>query len=279
MNFLYNSDNNVLLDEFLKSYDSLFKIDIEKAKKIIKETKKYYNKEIETPTYCGDLEKRWYDSLTKNNVDYSVYDDEYYFTDVWVCWTMYSKNYLKNICKHNSLDGTSSVLSYLKDIKSVIDLGNGIGFTTGTLAQIFDNAKVYGYNIENTRQFQFNQLQAEKYHFKMVSDFKNIGQIDLIFASEYFEHITNPIDHLKEIIKYLNPKYLIIANSFNTISVGHFNEYTVDNKIVGSNIISKMFNHELKENKYNLLKTKMWNNKPNIWYKNTEESPLSKFFK
>ena len=108
---------------------------------------------------------------------------------------------------------------------------------------------------------------ADKYNFKIETDLKYIQQADLIFASEYFEHFYKPVDHLREVLS-LNPKALIIANAFGTISLGHFIEYEYNGKLYSGKEISKIFNYELIKNGYRKIKTHLWNNRPNYWKKN-----------
>jgi hypothetical protein len=90
-------------------------------------------------------------------------------------------------------------------------------------------------------------------------------QIDVVFASEYFEHIQNPIDHLNELIVMYAPKYFIICNAFNTRSIGHFNYY--ERGTIEEEKISKIFNNKLKSYGYEKIKTTLFNNKPNVWVK------------
>jgi len=260
-----------LLEEFLFSYHKIHNINIDKALRIIKSNINYYKgdkiKRAEL-VYLQEPENIWYNALKKNKIDYSVYDDHYYFTDLWACWVIYSRTYLKGIVKDNSLTANTSILSLLKGINSILDLGCGIGYTTASLKQIFNNAIVYGTNIEDTKQYLFCKSMSKKYNFKIVPEISKINHsIDLIFASEYFEHIENSLEHLQDIIKKLNPKYFIIANAFNTRSVGHFIEYKYYGRIIKQDKISKLFNNILISNKYKKIKTKLWNNKPNIYIK------------
>uniref|UniRef100_A0A6M3KVW4 Putative methyltransferase n=1 Tax=viral metagenome TaxID=1070528 RepID=A0A6M3KVW4_9ZZZZ len=258
-----------LLEEFLTSYNKVHNININKAIRIIKSNIDYYkgdkNKRDEL-VYLQEPENIWYNALEKNKIDYSVYDDHYYFTDLWACWIIYSRGYLKGIVKENSLDGNISILSLFKDITSVLDLGCGIGYTTASLKQIFSKADIYGTNIEDTKQYLFCKSMSKKYNFKIVSDISKINHcIDLVFASEYFEHIEDSLEHLQDILKNLKPKYFIIANAFNTRSVGHFIEYKYGNIKINQAKMSKLFNKILVLNEYKKIKTKLWNNRPNIY--------------
>jgi 2-polyprenyl-3-methyl-5-hydroxy-6-metoxy-1,4-benzoquinol methylase len=266
---LLNKKPSTLLPYFLKTYKNVQNIDIDIATNQIKNLMKQHSTGDKNFTQLINLENRWYDSLKKNKIDYSIYDDDDYFLDLWLCWIFYSRRYLRDISKKNSLTETTSVLSILKDVKSILDIGCGIGYTTAVLKQIFTNADVYGLNIENTKQYSFCEYMSKKYNFNIISDINKINtHIDLIFASEYFEHIQNPVEHLQDILVRYTPKYLIIANAFNTRAMGHFITYIHNGSVIQQNKISKVFNNILISNDYKKVKTKLWNNRPTIWVKN-----------
>lgn len=213
-----------------------------------------------------DLEKRWYDSLAAKRPDYSVYDDEYILTELWTCWVLYSSKYLRAIRSPKSLDGRS-IVEDMGNVRSAIDLGNGIGYTTATLKEIWPAAKVYGTNIATSRQWPVVTDMAHRYGFRMVQDVAGVGhEVDLVFASEYFEHIENPVKHLVSILATLRPKYLIVANAFGAISLGHFNEYIYQDNFYTPKETSRLFNSTLREFGYEKVKTKLWNQRP-AYYK------------
>ena len=76
------------------------------------------------------------------------------------------------------------------------------------------------------------------------------------------------------------PKFLIIANSFNTDSIGHFRNYeyareyleeevTMENIIkIPESKISRLFNMYLRNSGYTKVETTIWNNRPTIWRQN-----------
>jgi SAM-dependent methyltransferase len=259
-----------LLKEFLNDYSKICPIDIELANKMIKDDFKYY-KEGGIESVSSKLEKQWYESLEKSNPDYSVYSYMDYYVDVWCCWVMYSRSYIKVLQSNNTLlkyNTTKSIVDVLStESKSVIDLGCGVGYSTAGLKEIFPNNSVYGYNIGGTHQYKFNEFLANKYGFSMTDDYTKIGQIDTVFASEYFEHFERPMEHLEHVVKTLNPTHLIIANSFNTKSIGHFIDYKHENEVINQKYISKRFNKRLKELGYVKLKPKIFNNKPSLFVK------------
>lgn len=236
------------LDEYFLIDDS---IDKEKARKLITEA---YGSA--SNSYQKQLEEIWYNSLLEGKINYSVYNDKYYFTDVFYCWYKYSRKYIQLLSKLNL------------NPSSILDVGNGIGYSTRQLKTVFPNAQVIGSNMKGTFQYDFNVLHSQKYGYEMVDDITILHSCDLIFASEFLEHIQSPIDCLNSFIK-LNPTYIVLANSFNTHSVGHFTSYLVDGKEIDQSKISRIVNDYLRKNKYTQMKTGFWNNKPTVWKKLT----------
>lgn len=240
---------STLKNNFVDEYTFLFNVDKKQALHYIKTNERF--------VYLTDL---WYERLNNDDLNgaYQVYDDDYYFTDLWNCFATYSRRYLKNIKK-------TDLYNSIKDSKVVVDLGCGVGLTTSILTQLFPNATVYGTNLKNTKQWKFCEQMSQIYNFKMIETIYEIeGKVDIVFASEYFEHILSPISHLNEIITKISPKYFIIANAFNTRSIGHFEKYIDGNQ----EIISRKFNKFLKSAKYTKVKTGLFNNKPNVWIRN-----------
>jgi len=158
--------------------------------------------------HLEELHVRWYDSLAKGSPDYSVYDDPYYgLCDVWACWVIYSRKYLLAINSPKSLT-TKSIVSDMT-VNSVIDMGNGFGYTTAGLKELFPSAKVYGFNLKDTCQYKVGEVLAPLYDFSMVSELPTT-HIDIVFASEYFEHILDPVTHLLEVINKLSPNISLL---------------------------------------------------------------------
>ena len=222
------------------------------------------------------IEEEWYESLRNCTPDYSCYDDEYYFIDLIACFVAYSRSYLRTIENAKSYDGETSLLDYVESIEKVVDLGCGMGYTSAFLKQIWPNAQVYGTNIKNTKQYQFCEKVSSEYGFSIVEDTSHIGQgVDFVFASEYLEHFERPLEHLDKVIRDLKPKFLFLANSFNTTSIGHFNQYkhsSISGDIlIPANFASRTFNNHLSEKGYRQVKTKVWNNKPALWVRIDEE--------
>jgi hypothetical protein len=261
-NFL-DKKANIFLEDFLNDYASVDPIDKDYSRKMIKLAIKDYD----NAPFQKFLIDNWYQSLKKSDPAFNLYDHKYYFTDLWVCWILYSRKYIKSILKHNSLDEKNSIYNFLKDINNIADLGCGLGLTSVALKQIFPKANVTATNLDNTIQYKFCEQLSKKHNFNIVNHYNKLPDVDLIFASEYFEHIENCLDEVNDIIKQKRPRYFFIANSFNTVSYGHFLTYKnlEDELPIDQTKISKRFNLLLKENGYKKIKTKLWNNKPALW--------------
>ena len=157
-------------------------------------------------------------------------------------------------------------------LETILDLGNGIGKTTASLSEIFPNADCTGTNIKESEQWEYCEKIKDAYNFKMAENSTEIAEVDLAFASEYFEHFEKPIEHLEEIIKNNAPKYFIIANSFGTIGIGHFKEYIHNNEIIDWKKISRLFNTRMRELNYKKVKTGFFNDTPNVWALDKKEN-------
>lgn len=218
-------------------------------------------KEIQR-TDAQAVENTWYQSLASGNPDYGVYDSDYYLADLWSCWVIYSRNYLKTL-------RSQGILKSLGNFDQVIDVGCGFGLTTAALKELYPDAEVTGTNLPNIRQTRVAENIGQKFHFKIMSELPGTKdhKRTLIFASEYFEHFYEPVAHLREIINTTNPDTLIIANSFGARAIGHFNIYKVDGSIIPSHIIGRKFNDCLRSRGYEKMITKLWNNRPAIWVK------------
>lgn len=212
-----------------------------------------------------ELENRWYASLAAGSPDWNVYDADIYLGDLWACWAVYSRTYLLGIQAPRNLPPLG-VVQDMGSVGNVVDLGCGIGYTTAALRQIFPWARVTATNFDGMRQTVIARSLGEKYGFTVVPTVQQVdGPADLVFASEYFEHIPAPIDHLAEVLDTLHPRALIVANAFGAHSIGHFDLYGVDGQQLGSKETAKRFNAELRGRGYEKVKTKLWNNRPTYW--------------
>ncbi len=250
-------------------------IEIDKQKEVdlAQAAIRYYRKgasERDGVRRLQDIENRWYLSLKNNTPNYSLYNEICMIGEVWACWSVYSKRYLNDIQKDKSLTSTLSVYEYIKyfhNIQSVLDLGCGTGLTTARLKGMFPDSIVFGTQIKESCQYKIAEEFGKIYNFNIVQSVNGLTKIDFVFASEYFEHIERPIEHLENIINKCSPKFFLIANSFNTTSMGHFITYKDRDKNIDQKEVGKLFSKRLKELGYEKMKTKLWNNRPSFWRK------------
>lgn len=261
------------LEEFLKETSLYCVIDVKRIYDVtINLLKKFEGKKEITDESVREWKKLyddWYYSLETNNPDYRVYSDAHYMSEVWLCWTKYSRRYLKDLLNKKSIkinNEYKTVIEFFGKNDVIIDLGCGFGYTTATLKEIWPNSVVYGTNIKDSVQFKFATELGKKYNFSIIEDFKNI-KADTIFATEYFEHFYEPIVHLEEVLLNIKPSNLIIANSFGPKAIGHFDKYLYDGRLIPSKEMNKIFSSKLKQFGYVKIKTSFWNNRPSIWKK------------
>lgn len=250
-----------LLYEFLNDC----KMILGSSDEFLEQTKEYI-KTNERFDYLTDL---WYERLDSGDLEaaYGVYSDEYYLTDQFNCFRVYARHFLMMLRKPMKPIGKSCI-EYTSDCSSIIDVGNGLGYSTIILSQEYSDRTVYGTNLKNTDQWKFSSEMGNRYGFQMVGDVCEIPEKDgLVFASEYFEHFLDPITHLEHIVQHIDPKYFVIANSFNTRSIGHFIDYNVKGVIVPQKKISRIFNNRIRELGYKKVDTGYYNSRPAVWSK------------
>lgn len=235
---------SVLMHQFVDEYCSMFNVDKTLSLQHIKTQEKF-----------SEMTDDWYHFLDQGNIEkaYEVYNYDYYFTDLWTCFATYSRGYLRNVRKQLQFDPNSTI----------VDLGCGVALTTSALMQTYPNSRVIGTNIPDTKQWQFAKHMSSKYGFEIQPSLQE--QVDVVFASEYFEHIQAPLAHLDELVAKSKPKYFIIANAFNTRSIGHFEKYVHNGTTIDQSLISRMFNDRLRSHGYIKEKMPFFNNKPNVW--------------
>lgn len=213
-----------------------------------------------------ELENRWYSSLQKDqfNPDYSVYGSIYYFCEAWYCWKIASRITLVSMTKISKNLG-KSIIDDMSDVTSIVDLGCGSGYTTSALTELFPGAYVTGTNFEDSYQYKIALELGTQYGFQMLPEVQNYS--DLVFASEYFEHILDPIGHLKHVLDVCEPKYVITANTFSQPAIGHFNKYVLNGLLVSGATISREFGKTMRARGYKHIDANCWNNRPMYWKK------------
>jgi hypothetical protein len=73
---------------------------------------------------------------------------------------------------------------------------------------------------------------------------------------------------MTNITDLVNPRYLVLASSFGTKSIGHFDSYIDNGKKIAGSKMGRAFNTALRNMDYVKVQTKFWNNKPAYWKRN-----------
>lgn len=210
----------------------------------------------------------WYKSITSDifnwhdvgNPFYEVYEMKEYLPQAYAMYISFSNKYadiIKNLVSNGKI----------KNPKTIVDLGCGCGLTTKKLAQTFPNAIVYGTQLDNT--FQMNvakEINKDMPNVILKGDIKDCPEnVDLILASEYFEHFIEPLIHLDEVITAVSPETCIIANAFGNFGLGHFYFYKDGDKMHSGKNMSMRFASKLRKMGYKNCKMGLWNDRPNIY--------------
>lgn len=265
-----NEKINIFIDEFSEKYGEFSGISPQEVKSKCKSVISYYKKRSDVNPLLR-LELAWFDGQDKGINRYDVYGDKDYYSEVFACWYIYSRDYIKRLIKFR--DTNPDLFSKLGfgDVNSIIDVGNGLGITTLTLAREFPNARVYGTNLKDTDQWKFCTRTNDD-EYTLIDDYSSIGSIDMVFASEYFEHIDNCLEHLEDMVSKLDPKIFVVANSFNTRGIGHLYLYNNYGIKYPQEKMSKMFTQKMKELGYEKAKVGFWNNTPTVFVKSNNKN-------
>jgi SAM-dependent methyltransferase len=262
----------VTLDAFLGLLAGLGRIDVALVREVALHNLAFLSasKKVRAEHVEGQrLQARWYAALDSGTPDYSVYATDYYLGELWACWQVYPRKYLKAIQSPTSLT-THSIVQDIGPVRSVVDLGCGCGHATAGLKTLFPDADVFGTNLPDTPQWTVAQSMARDGGFILVDSLHALPvPLGLVFASEFFEHLPAPVAYLREVLA-LCPSHLLIANSFGADAIGHFRTYTVDGYACDGRTTSRLFNAELRRQGYRKVETKLWNNRPAYWVRTAD---------
>jgi len=230
-------------------------------KEVKEKLNSYLNRDILNDNELAKIEEcidnNWY--LTGEK-DFSVYSDNRYLQIAYLCFKHYSRGFMLK------------AVPVIEEIepKNILDVGAGIGATTAMLAKRFENSVVYYQNLPG-EQFNFAKYLLESFNnINYILSVEEAIQADLIIGVELFEHIKQPISLLIRLLS-LQPKALIISNSFGAKAYGHFSSFIVDGVEVSPTKISKCFNNTLRDAGYKIdIRSKsFWNSRPTIWVKSS----------
>jgi hypothetical protein len=211
------------------------------------------------------LVQRFSEKITESvPANYSSLD---YLFESFVSYIRYSRMYLQRIYHfRNNMycpDNRTILNEIFNKITHIVDLGCGCGYSTQGLQEIFPAANVIGTNLPGY-QTDFATTLGVKV---VTNDNLLVGKNSsvLTFASEYFEHFKEPITHLQEIIEKLHPKIMLVANSFSSHAIGHFDYYTIDKQQYSKDTVARLFSKEMRSLGYKFIEVGFYNRRPHIY--------------
>lgn len=226
---------------------------LETKNELTEEIKQFFKNYTDTDLYKEALDS-WYITENTDKPAYFLYDEWLFLLCAFTCFRDYSRKYILG------LDKCADIHNIFSECETLLDMGNGLGLSTLAFKELWPHLDCKGTNMVPSKQYDHNRHLG-------IEIVEPIGNFDIIIAFEYMEHIKEPIKELNKILD-LNPKVLILANSFNTRAIGHFTNYLIDDEIIPQDKISRIFNKYLRSKGWHQLKLGLWNNKPAVWQKN-----------
>lgn len=269
-----------------KAEDIFEQISKDDFAKLVKVAQKYEDVPAELMLYQYEtgneilkkLQEIWVASLETSLPDYSVYSHPAYVNESFVCWKQYARRYIKLLAKY--ITRSDSVIRE-EDVHDILDLGCGCAYSTVGLKAVFPNAVVTGTNLAGTLQFSIDKDVTENIGDCDVVDESlttKLPNVDMVFASEFFEHLTDPIDLLKALIDTYAPKYFVFANTFTKMSIGHFTSYSYDGALYTGAEMSRLFGTYLRKHGYSRVQTGFYNGRPQIYVRRPPKFRLRPLF-
>jgi len=187
--------------------------------------------------------------------------------------------YCATVCYFDYSKGAVRFLEINKDklpgINRILDLGAGNGLTSMHLSEAF-NCTVYYNQLDGIQKIFAKELfMRYKPNCVILPEDKNFiktrGDIDLVFASDFFEHLEYPVNFLENVIKRTNPKYITTCNAFTAPHPDHIQKYKYqeDNESyieIEPKQMSRFFSKKMRDNGYEVYLSG-WHCRPYIWRK------------
>lgn len=171
------------------------------------------------------LEEQWYAALDRGSVDWTVYDGPLYLAEVWACWVVYSRTYLRDVHRVGS-----KLFGF--EPSSFIDLGCGPGLTTARLRELYPNASIVGTNLPGTTQWSVASELGKRFRFSVAPEPREAA--DVVIAFEYFEHLVSPIEHLRHVLDVADPKVVQTRSTRGPSDISAATRWTVARSLPAS---------------------------------------------
>lgn len=268
------ADNTVV--NFVSADEVFDKIHIEDLHQLLNLTKQF-DKDVNVSELLDDFAsdntklqeacEAWEKSVISGNPDFSLYNFSTYMNESFLCWKLYSRRYLLLLRKYLNREDCEID----KDsVHTILDIGCGCAYSTLGLKSIFKDASVVATNLADSVQHHVCKAVCENIDGIEIYDetrtFVLPNKPDIVFASEFFEHLSEPITFLLKLIEAYNPKYFIVANTFTQMATGHFKDYYDEyGNILSGKEMSRYFYKTLRAHGYKAVQTGFFNNRPRIF--------------
>ena len=215
-----------------------------------------------------ELYRRYWSGDRSPEAEVKLYSDPLYLIESWVCyfeWAKIAGDRFKKIAAQGELFS-------IPPGSTAVDLGAGCGLSTIDLLSVPGIERViYQNHPKATTQIDYFQSVipdelADSIELSLDGD---IPKGDVYFASEFYEHIRRPGDHLESVLAH-EPFAFVHATSFSAPwAPGHFHEYHYGDKSVpGNRGAKRLFHNILRARGYERRHcTTFWNGRPAVWIK------------
>lgn len=204
-----------------------------------------------------DLSRRWESSLERGEPDYGVYLEPDYLGELWICWSIYSRDYLRRLQLR---------LHEMPPARSIVDVGCGLGLTSAAISELFPKARVLATESDGSPQRMVASALAERSRFTLATldELEALPDVDGVFMFEYLEHFADPLAHLRRLLA-LEPAWIVDASTFTSDGIGHFPSYPVGRLVdaIGSSV-TQAVRAELRAEGFEPT-LRFWNGRPTVW--------------
>jgi len=187
--------------------------------------------------------KQWIDS---NCTDFSVYSRPEYLSDLYTVFRVSSSGSIHSMFKYFKTKGVDVTK------QSIFDDYNGFGFTT--LVMLKNGMTDVNYFNDVGQQSDTFKALCKAYEFEPIEptvDRTKIGMYDIYCTFEVAEHFIEPLKYIIGVNSHIKAGgYLVYTAGFSgdtNMYIGHFREYTVNNKILSARCASKKVMDFIKE--------------------------------
>ena len=186
--------------------------------------------------------------------DFSVYEEDDYLWDTLQCYEKVTTPAIQGLTK------------YLGDTRgTLVDVWNGCSLSSIQAAQAGFDVYVINNSPKQLHLGRFLQREMLGYELPVVN-LDTEMKFDFVCSFEVLEHYKEPLIHLDELLKLLEPNgHLAIGTGFNDANnVGHYETHIVNGLQVKNREVPRYLSRHLMANGYKKVYSH-FNGRPRIW--------------